>query len=256
MILERERRGRVEVLRLNRPEARNAMNPELSLAIEHALDEVEADPDLWTVVITGTGPIFCAGADLKTVATGNAANIETPRGGFGGIAKRDYPKPIVAAVQGPALAGGFELVLACDLVVAAHEASFGLPEAKRGLLAAAGGPIRLAHRVALPVALEIVMTGEQISAERAYQLGLVNRLVPAEQVVDEAVALADVINANSPTAVRASRKLVRGAAQGTEADGWRLTSELARVVFGSGDAIEGSTAFVEKRAPSWNPPVD
>jgi enoyl-CoA hydratase len=256
MILERERRGRVEVLRLNRPEARNAMNPELSLAIEEALDEIEADPDLWTVVITGTGPIFCAGADLKTVATGNAANIETPRGGFGGIAKRDFPKPIIAAVQGPALAGGFELVLACDLVVAAHEASFGLPEAKRGLLAAAGGPIRLAHRVALPVALEIVMTGEQIGAERAHQLGLVNRLVPAEQVVDEAVALAEVINANSPTAVRASRKLVRGAAQGTEADGWRLTSELARVVFGSGDAIEGSTAFVEKRAPSWNPPVD
>lgn len=256
MILERERSGRAEILRLNRPEARNAMNPELSVAIEEALDDIEADPEIWTVIITGTGPIFCAGADLKAVASGNAAKIETPKGGFGGIAKRDYPKPIIAAVQGPALAGGFELVLACDLVVAADVASFGLPEAKRGLLAAAGGPIRLAHRVAMPVALEIVMTGEQISAERAYQLGLVNRLVPADKVVEEALALAAIINANSPTAVRAGRKLVRGAVDGTEADGWRLTSELARIVFGSGDAIEGSTAFVEKRAPSWNPPTE
>ena len=255
MILERERRGRVEILRLNRPEARNAMSPELSLAIEDALDDVEADDDVWTVVITGTGPIFCAGADLKAVASGNAAAIETPKGGFGGIAKRDYPKPIIAAVQGPALAGGFELVLACDLVVAATDASFGLPESKRGLLAAAGGPIRLAHRVAMPLALEIVMTGDQISAERAYNVGLVNRLVPADRVVDEAVALAEAINANSPTAVRATRMLVKGAADGTEADGWRLTSELSRLVFGSGDAIEGSTAFVEKRAPTWNPPA-
>jgi enoyl-CoA hydratase len=255
VILERERRGRVEVLRLNRPEARNAMSPELSLAIEEALDDIEATDDVWTVVITGTGPIFCAGADLKAVASGNAAAIETKRGGFGGIARRDFPKPIIAAVQGPALAGGFELVLACDLVVAATDATFGLPEAKRGLLAAAGGPVRLAHRVAMPLALEIVMTGEQITAERAYQVGLVNRLVPAESVVDEAVALAEVINANSPTSIRASRTLVRGSVDATEADGWKLTAELSRVVFGSGDALEGSTAFVEKRAPNWNPPA-
>ena len=255
MILERERRGRVEILRLNRPEARNAMSPELSIAIEEALDDIETADDVWTVVITGTGPIFCAGADLKAVASGNAAAIETKKGGFGGIARRDFPKPIIAAVQGPALAGGFELVLACDLVVAATEATFGLPESKRGLLAAAGGPIRLAHRVAMPLALEIVMTGEQISAERAYQVGLVNRLVPADSVVDEAVALAEVINANSPTSIRASRKLVKGAVDGTEADGWKLTAELGRVVFGSGDAIEGSTAFVEKRPPNWNPPA-
>lgn len=256
MILERERRGRVEILRLNRPEARNAMNPELSLAIERALDDVESDAETWTVVITGTGPIFCAGADLKVIAAGGGADINAPKGGFGGIAQRDFPKPIIAAVQGPALAGGFELVLACDLVVAAETASFGLPESKRGLLAAAGGPIRLAQRVPLAMALEIVMTGEQISAERAHQLGLVNRLVPAERVVDEALALAETINANSPTAVRAGRRLVQGSSQGTEADGWRLTGELASEVFGSGDAIEGATAFAEKRSPVWNVPTN
>jgi enoyl-CoA hydratase len=254
VILERERRGRVEILRLNRPEARNAISPELSLAVEEALDEIEADPEVWTVIITGTGPIFCAGADLKVIAAGNAAGIDAPKGGFGGVARRDFPKPIIAAVQGPALAGGFEIVLSCDLVVAAEDASFGLPEAKRGLLAAAGGPFRLSQRIARATALEIVMTGEQISAARAHQLGLVNRLVPADRVVDEALALADVINANSPTAVRVGRRLVRESASGTEADGWRLTGELAPEVFRSGDAIEGATAFAEKRAPNWNLP--
>src|SRR4029077_9431031 len=187
MILERERRGRVEILRLNRPEARNAMSPELSLAIEQALDDVEAQRDVWTVVITGTGPVFCAGADLKVVAQGRGMDINAPKGGFGGIVQRDFPKPIIAACNGPALAGGFELVLACDLVVAAEEATFGLPEAKRGLLASAGGPIRLAKRVALATALELVMTGDPIPASRAFELGLVNRVVPVDQVVDEAV---------------------------------------------------------------------
>ena len=148
MILERERRGRIEILRLNRPEARNAMSPELSQAIEDALDEIEADAAVGAVILTGAGPVFCAGADLKVVASGKAQNIETKKGGFGGVVRRALVKPLIAAVQGPALAGGFELVLACDLVVAADTATFGLPEAKRGLLAAAGGPIRLAERVA------------------------------------------------------------------------------------------------------------
>jgi len=254
VILERERRGRVEVLRMNRPEARNAMSPELSLAMEHAFDEIEADRDVWTVVLTGTGPIFCAGADLKVVASGGGADINAPKGGFGGLTLRDFPKPVIAAVQGPALAGGFELVLACDLVVAAEEATFGLPESKRGLLAAAGGPIRLAHRIALATALEIVMTGDQIPVQRAYELGLVNRVVPADKVVDEAVALAERINENSPTAVRAGRRLVRESVGRPEQHGWDLTSELANVVFRSGDAIEGATAFAEKRQPTWNDP--
>lgn len=253
-ILERERRGRVEILRLNRPEARNAMSPELSQAVEDALDEIEADPEVWTVVLTGTGPIFCAGADLKVIAAGRGADIETKKGGFGGLARRAFPKPVIAAVQGPALAGGFELVLGCDLVVAADDATFGLPEAKRGLLAAGGGPIRLAHRVALAAALEIVMTGDPITAQRAHDLGLVNRVVPADQVLDAAVALAGRINENSPTAVRVGRKLVLRAAEVDEAEGWRINAELIPEVFDSGDAIEGATAFAEKRPPVWNPP--
>ncbi|MSO79093.1 MAG: crotonase/enoyl-CoA hydratase family protein [Acidimicrobiia bacterium] len=253
-ILERERRGRVEILRLNRPEARNAMSPELALAIEAALDDIEADRDVWIVVLTGTGPIFCAGADLKVVAAGRGIEISTERGGFGGMASRDFPKPIIAAVNGPALAGGFELALACDLVVAADNASFGLPEAKRGLLAAAGGPIRLAQRIALATALEMVMTGDQIPAARAYELGLVNRVVRADKVVDEAVALAERINENSPTAVRMGRRLVKGTVVRTDAEAWELNTEITTELFRSSDPIEGATAFAEKRAPQWEPP--
>ena len=227
MILERERRGRVEILTMNRPEARNAMSPELSLAMEHALDDIEADRDVWAVVLTGAGSVFCAGADLKV------------------------PKPVIAAVQGPAVAGGFELVLACDLVVAAESASFGLSESKRGLLAAGGGPIRLVKRIPLATVLEIVMTGDAMPAARAYELGLVNRVVPADRVVEEAVALADRINQNSPAAVRAGRRLVLESAELSEADGWELTRAISQDVFRSGDAIEGATAFAEKRPPVW-----
>jgi enoyl-CoA hydratase len=255
MILERERRGRVEILRLNRPEARNAMSPELSQAIEDALDETESDRGVRAVVLTGTGPVFCAGADLKVVASGGGMNIETAKGGFGGVVKRDLAKPLIAAVNGHALAGGFELVLACDLVVAAEGADFGLPEAKRGLLAAAGGPFRLARRVPLATALEIVMTGDPIPAARAYALGLVNRVVPADAVVDEAVALAERILVNSPTAVRVVRALVRESVGIDEDEAWALTRRLAGDVIASGDAIEGSTAFAEKRPPVWNEDV-
>ncbi len=251
-ILLRSRQGRAEILCLNRPDARNAMNPELSLAIENALDDVEYDDDVAVVVVTGAGTVFCAGADLKVVAQGGGLAISTPKGGFGGLVQRDFPKPIIAAVNGPALAGGFELVLSCDLVVAAEDATFGLPEAKRGLLAAAGGPIRLARRVPLATALEIVMTGDPISAARAFELGLVNRIVPADEVVAQAVALADRIGENSPAAVRAGRRLTRAAAELTEPAAWELNGQLAAEVFSSGDAIEGATAFAEKRPPVWN----
>lgn len=254
-ILERERRGRVEILRLNRPEARNAMSPELSARIEGALDEIEQDPDVAVVVIAGNGPVFCAGADLRVIASGGGAGIMTKRGGFAGLAQRDYPKPVIAAVHGAAVAGGFELVLACDLVVAATNATFGLPEASRGLLAAAGGPIRLAKRLPLAVALEIGITGDPISAARAYDLGLVNRLVPAEQVLEEAVALGERIARNSPTAVRVTRRLTRQAVDATEAEGWELTMAGAAEVGASGDGIEGATAFIEKREPVWRTPA-
>jgi len=254
VILRRERRGRIEILRLHRPEVRNAMSPELSLAIEETLDELEGDRDVWAVVLTGAGEVFCAGADLKVISEGGGAGINAPKGGFGGLVQRDFPKPVIAAVNGAAVAGGFELVLACDLVVAAEGAVFGLPESKRGLLAAAGGPLRLAKRVPLATALEIVMTGDPITASRAYELGLVNAVVPAHKVVDEAVALAERIGENSPTAVRAARRLVREAVELPEAEGWRLTNELALEVVRSGDAIEGATAFIEKRTPVWNDP--
>lgn len=250
-IVERERRGQVEVLRLNRPEAKNAISPEVSVAMAEALDAVEDDADVRAVVVTGTGDVFCAGADLKVVAQGRGGEIGAAKGGFAGLVNRDFPKPIIAAVQGAALAGGFEIVLSCDLVVAATDARFGIPEVQRGLIAAAGGLLRLPKRVPLALALELAMTGDPISATRAFELGLVNRLVPAERVLDEAIALAERIGENSPIAVRLSRALVKEAADISEAEGWQRNAKYAIEVFSSGDAIEGSTAFAEKRKPNW-----
>ncbi|MFM8302819.1 MAG: enoyl-CoA hydratase-related protein [Actinomycetota bacterium] len=255
MSLERERRGKVEILRLHRPEARNAIDPATARAIEAALDEVEADPGVWCAVITATGPVFCAGADLKVIAGGGGADIMTERGGFAGLAWRDLTKPVIAAVNGPAVAGGFEIVLACDLVVAADTAVFGLPEVKRGLLASAGGPIRLAQRVPLAVALELALLGEPISAARALDLGLVNRVVPADRVLDEALALADLLVANSPAAVRGARALVLGAADTDQAGAWALNRQIMREVAASPDGIEGASAFIEKRDPVWADPT-
>jgi enoyl-CoA hydratase len=250
-VVELERRGAIALVTLNRPEARNAVSPEVSRTMATILDEVEADATLRAVVLTGRGEVFSAGADLKVVAQGNANEIARGKGGFAGIVTRDFPKPLIAAVNGPALAGGFEIVLSCDLVVAADTSRFGIPEVKRGLMAAAGGLIRLPKRVPLAIALELAMTGDPIDAARALQLGLVNRVVAADHVVDEAIALAERIGENSPAAVRASRQLVREAAELTEAEGWKRTIELMTPVFESGDAIEGATAFAEKRPPVW-----
>jgi enoyl-CoA hydratase/carnithine racemase len=250
-LVEQERRGNVALLTLNRPDARNAISPEVSREMVAILDGIEGDGSVRAVVITGAGPVFCAGADLKVVAQGRAAEIANVKGNFAGIVRRDFPKPLIAAVNGPALAGGFEIVLACDLVVAADSARFGIPEAQRGLMAAAGGLIRLPKRVPLAIALELAMTGDPIDASRALALGLVNRVVTADAVVSEALALAERIGENSPIAVRMSRQLVREAAEMSEADGWRRTNELVVPVFESGDAVEGATAFAEKRKPTW-----
>jgi enoyl-CoA hydratase len=250
-VVEFEKRNNVAILTLNRPDARNAISPEVSQAMAQHLDEIEADPALRIVVITGRGEVFSAGADLKVVAQGRANDIARGKGGFAGIVSRDFPKPVIGAVNGPALAGGFEIVLSCDLVVAADTARFGIPEVKRGLMAAAGGLIRLPKRVPLAIALELAMTGDPIDAARALQLGLVNRVVPAASVLDEALALADRIGENSPIAVRNSRQLVREAGELSEAEGWRRTLELMMPVFESGDAVEGATAFAEKRPPVW-----
>lgn len=251
MIVEQERRGRVGILTLNRPEARNAVSPDVAVAMEGALDAMEAEADVWAVVITGNGPVFCAGADLKRVAKSEGNQLVTRRGGFGGIVTRDFPKPLIAAVNGPALAGGFEIVLACDLAVAAEHAIFGLPEVRRGLFAAAGGLIRLPKRIPLAVAMELALIGEPIEAGRAHALGLVNRVVPDERVVDEAIALAERICENPPIAVRNARRMVREAPDLTEEQAWPRNYELALEVFASKDSIEGATAFAEKRAPRW-----
>jgi enoyl-CoA hydratase/carnithine racemase len=250
-VVELERRDHIALVTLNRPEARNAVSPEVSETMATLLDEIEADADLRAVVLTGRGEVFSAGADLKVVAQGRANDIARGKGGFAGIVTRNFPKPLIAAVNGPALAGGFEIVLACDLVVSVEAARFGIPEVKRGLMAAAGGLIRLPKRVPLAIALELAMTGDPIDAQRALQLGLVNRVVAADRLLDEAIALAERIGENSPAAVRASRQLVREAAELTEEEGWKRTLELMMPVFESGDAIEGATAFAEKRPPVW-----
>ena len=246
-----EQRGRVGIITINRPEARNAVNGEVAQGVEAGLDRFEADNEVQAVILTGAGTTFCAGADLKLVAKGLGAEMATKKGNFAGVVKRDFPKPLIAAVNGPALAGGFEIVLSCDLVVAADHATFGLPEAKRGLFAAAGGLIRLPKRIPLAVATEISITGDPIDAARALQLGLVNRVVPGPQVLDEAIALAATIAKNGPLAVQNSLKMVREAGDLSDDEAWKRNTELALEVFASKDSIEGATAFAEKREPNW-----
>jgi enoyl-CoA hydratase/carnithine racemase len=248
----RERRGNVEILTINRPEARNAINGAVSKAMSDAMDALTDDPECWVVVVTGSGDkAFSAGMDLKAFSSGEGGDIMGASGGFGGLTQRAFPKPIIAAVNGSALAGGFEIMLSCDLVVAADHAKFGIPEAKRGLIAGAGGLIRMPKRLPMAVALELAMTGDPIDAERAYALGLVNKVVPGDAVLAEAVALAERIAANAPLAVRYSKEVMKRAADLPESEGWAINSDAVRVVFSSADAMEGPVAFAEKRAPNW-----
>jgi enoyl-CoA hydratase len=248
----RQRHGHIEVVRLNRERARNAIDGPTTKALDAIFDELTDDPEVWAVVLTGTGDrAFCAGMDLKAFATGQAGDIIGSKNGFAGIAARKFPKPLIAAVNGAALAGGCELVLSCDLVVAAEHALFGIPEVKRGLVAAGGGLIRLERLIPRNVALELALTGESIDAARACQLGLVNRVVPAADVVTEALALAEKICANAPLAVRTSKEIMRRARDLSEEDAWRMNGELTPPVFTSKDAIEGATAFAERRQPVW-----
>ena len=248
----RERRGHVEILTINRPDARNAINGAVSEALAEAFDELTEDADAWVVVLTGSGDkAFSAGMDLKAFAAGEGAAVMNANGGFGGIARRSFPKPIIAAVNGSALAGGLEIMLSCDLVVAADHATFGIPEAKRGLIAGAGGLFRLPKRLPLSIALELALTGDPIDADRAYALGLVNRVVPRHQLMEEALVLAERIAENAPLAVRHSKTVMLRSVDADEAEGWRLTDEAVGVVFSSSDAMEGSIAFAEKRKPNW-----
>jgi enoyl-CoA hydratase len=251
--LLRERRGHIEILTINRPEARNAINGAVTRGFTEAFDELEVDDDCWVVIVTGSGDkAFSAGMDLKAFVGGEAGAIMGAKGGFGGIAQREFPKPLIAAVNGAALAGGCEIMLSCDLVVAVEGAKFGIPEVKRGLMAAAGGLIRLPKRIPPAIALELALTGDPIDAPRALALGLVNRVVPAASLMDEALALATTIADNAPLAVRASKRVMKEAGELPEAQGWAINNAATPAVFGSADANEGAVAFAEKRKANWS----
>jgi enoyl-CoA hydratase len=249
--VELERRAPCAVIRINRPEARNAVNGAVARGIEHAIDNIEADDGVWVGILTGEPPVFSAGADLKEINAGNAADLQTERGGFAGIVQRERTKPLIAAVDGPALAGGTEIVLACDLVVASTTATFGIPEVRRSLVAGAGGLFRLGRKLPFNIAMELALTGDPITAELAHQHGLVNRLVEPGQALAAAMALAEQICANAPLAVRASRKVVLEATQAPDEVGWRMSMDGMAQAVRSEDFREGVTAFIEKRPPRW-----
>lgn len=249
MVVDYELRGHVGLFTLDRPSARNAVSHEVSAELEAHLDAFEADEQAWVGIICGNGPVFSAGADLKSVGQGK--RIDTKKGGFAGLVRYPRTKPLIAAVDGAALAGGLEIVLSCDLVVASTQARFGIPEVKRSLIAGAGGLFRLPAAVARNVAMELALTGDPISAERAYGLGLVNELVEPGTVVEAAMTLAERISVNAPIAVRESRKVVLETHGVPEDEGWAVTRSHFKIVANTEDFQEGPRAFVEKRDPVW-----
>ena len=244
-----EARDGVQVITINRPEARNAINGAVARGVAEALDELDSTDELRVGVLTGAGGTFCSGMDLKGFLTGDLPFVEGR--GFGGITQAPPRKPIVAAVEGYAVAGGFELTLACDLVVAAEGARFGVPEVKRGLVAAAGAAMLLPQRIPRPIALEMLLTGEPINAERAASLGLVNRVTVDGAALNGALELAGAIASNGPLAVRVSKQIAHEAVGWSADERWGKQDELVLPVFGSEDAQEGATAFAEKRPPVW-----
>jgi enoyl-CoA hydratase len=251
-----EVQGRVALITLNRPEARNAVNGDVAAGLEAAIDRMEDDPEVWVGIIRANTegqdrPVFSAGADLKAINSGNAASLNTPRGGFAGFVYRERRKPVIVAVDGLATAGGCEIVLAADLVVATTRSAFGLAEVKRNLIAGAGGLFRLPRAIGQAAAMEAILTGEPIPAERAYQLGLVSRLVAPGEAVTEALRLAGQVTACAPLAVWASRKVVLAAAYEDDETLKQLTNDQFATVMQSADTKEGLTAFIEKRTPEW-----
>jgi len=243
------------VLTINRPGARNAVNGEVARGLEAGIDQLEADDEAWVGIITGArtekGYIFSAGADLKVMGV-NPGEMSTERGGFAGYVQRERSKPVIAAVDGPALAGGTEIVLASDLVVASKTATFGVPEVKRNLVAAAGGLFRLPRKLPRNIAMELALTGRlDFPAERAYHFGLVNSLCEEGEALATALELAGQISAAAPLAVRESRRIILEAADQPEEVGWKLSGEGMMKLFGTEDFNEGLTAFIEKRDPQW-----
>lgn len=244
-----ERRERVLLITLNRPEARNAVNAALANALAAALDQLDDEPELLVGILTGTPPGFCAGMDLKAFVAGESPWVGDR--GFAGIAQRGSRKPLIAAVEGFAMAGGFEIALACDLIVAARGARFAIPEVKRGLFAGAGALLHLPRRIPYHVAMEMALTGDPLLAERLYDFGLVNRLTEPGNSVATAFELAAAITANSPLAIRTTKAAVEHARDGTLSDAWEYQGELWATILASADAREGALAFAEKRPPNW-----
>lgn len=243
------REGELLVITIARPEARNAVNFAVAEGIAEALDTLDGDDALRAGVLTGAGGTFCAGMDLKAFVAGERP-FHASRG-FAGIVRQPPVKPLVAAVEGWALAGGFEVALACDLIVASREARFGIPEVKRGLVAAGGGLLRLPSRIPYHLAMELALTGEPIGAERAHAAGLVSRLAEPGGALEAALALARSIAANGPLAVAASKRILVEAPGWPAGALWERQAEIADPVFTSEDAREGATAFAEKRPPVW-----
>lgn len=253
-----ERQGHILIATINRPEARNAVNAAVHVGLGEALEQAEHDPEIRVVILTGAGDqAFCAGADLKALSRGERLTPEdkAQRGwGFAGVVQHPISKPMIAAVNGFALGGGTELALACDLVVAADHARFGLPEVKRGIYAAAGGAFRIAQQLPVKVAMEILLTGEPFSAQRALELGFANRVVPLADLIETAIDLANRIAVNAPLSVQASKRIAMGIADGgiaNDAAFWEANNREGRAVMQSQDAKEGPLAFAQKRQPVW-----
>lgn len=250
------RDGNVAIITLNRPEARNAINGDVASALEDAIDRLESEDGVWVgILLANTAgqerPVFCAGADLKAINSGDAARLNTERGGFGGIVYRERRKPIIVGVDGLATAGGCEIVLSADLVVASDRSAFGLAEVKRNLIAGAGGLFRLPRAIGRSAAMEVILTGDPLPASRAYELGLVNRVVAPDQVETTARELASRIAASAPLAVWASRRIVLASAYEDDATLINMTNQEFGKILGSEDTKEGLTAFIEKRPPKW-----
>lgn len=251
-MIDFETRERVAIMTIRRPEARNTVNGEIAEAIEQAVDRIEADVEIRAAILAADGSVFCAGADLDAIVAGQADTLTTERGGFGGLVWRARRTPLIAAVDGPAMAGGLELALACDLIVASRHAVFGLPEVKRSLVASGGALFRLPQVVGTNVAREMILTGDPITAERAYHLGLVNRLTEPGQVLDGAMDLARRIVANAPLAVQESREVSSAAFGRSDPALWSMTAAAAQRVATSEDFAEGPRAFVDQRPPVWH----
>jgi enoyl-CoA hydratase len=244
-----ERRDGVLVITLNRPDARNAVNAALAEGVGAALDELDAADELRVGVLTGAGKGFSSGMDLKAFVAGESPYVEGR--GFAGITRRSSRKPLIAAIEGFAVAGGFEVALSCDLIVASKGARLGIPEVKRSLVAAAGALFRLPRRIPYHLAMELALTGEPIDSERGHQLGLVNRLAEPGGALDAALELAGDIVKNGPLALIASKEIVQGSRDWTEEESWEKQGPIAGPVMGSEDAREGAIAFAEKRDPVW-----